>query len=286
MDISTAGFYGFGVTSPQNPWEQDPANQGQYPQQPGYQPDPQSGGFQQPDPQSGYGPAPHPQQEYPQQGYPGQGYPGQGYPQQGYPQQGYPAGPAQGGYPNPYAAPPVSAQEIEGPPRPNTIKIAFWIAVAVPVLATVLSVVSMVLQRNYMNRMLEDISDSSTVMSDDMLRFGMMFGVVFWLIISVVLTGLWIFFAFKMSAGRNWARITLTVLAGVWMLNALSGMVTAAIPQTVQFPEGGSYTLELSTAQLVTSYTQSIITLLAMIAFIVLVYLKQSNGFFRATARR
>ncbi|SFD93859.1 hypothetical protein SAMN04487819_105221 [Actinopolyspora alba] len=286
MDISTAGFYGFGVTSPQNPWEQDPANQGQYPQQPGYQPDPQSGGFQQPDPQSGgfqqsgYGPAPHPQQEYPQQGYPQQGYPGQGYPQQG-----YPAGPAQGGYPNPYAAPPVSAQEIEGPPRPKTIDISFWIAIVTPVLYLMLSVVSMVLQWNYMNRMLEEISDSSRAMSDDMLRFAMMFGVVFGLIISVVLTGLWIFFAFKLRAGRNWARITLTVFAGVWILNALSGMVTAAIPQTVQLPEG-SYTLEIPTAQLVTGYTQSILTLLAMIAFIVLVYLKQSNGFFRATARR
>ncbi|SDJ81584.1 hypothetical protein SAMN04487820_102219 [Actinopolyspora mzabensis] len=277
MDISTAGFYRFRVTSPQNPWEQDPANQGQYPQQPGYQPDPQSGGFQQPDPQSGgfqqsgYGPSPYPQQ---------------GYQQQGYQQQGYPAGPAQGGYPNPYAAPPVSAQEIEGPPRPNTIDIAFWIAVVVPLLATMLSAISMVLQRNYMERMLEEISGSSTVMSEDMLRFAMMFGVVAGLIISVVLTGLWILFAFKMRAGRNWARITLTVLAGAWILNALSGMVTAAIPQTVQLPEGGSYTLEIPTAQLVTSYVQSTLTLLAMIAFIVLVYLKRSNGFFQATARR
>ncbi|MGJ7905711.1 proline-rich domain-containing protein [Actinopolyspora sp. H202] len=270
------------MTSPQNPWEQDPANQGQYPQQPGYQPDPQSGGFQQPDPQSGgfqqsgYGPSPYPQQ----------GYSEQGYPQQGYPQQGYPAGPVPGGYPNPYAAPPVSAQEIEGPPRPNTIDIAFWIAVVVPLLATVLSTISMVLQRNYMERVLDEISGSSTVMSEDVLRVAMMFGVVSGLIISVVFTGLWIFFAFKLRAGRNWARITLTVFAGVWILSGLSGLVRATVPQTVQFPEGGSYTLEIPTAQLVTSYVQSGLVLLAMIAFIVLVYLKRSNGFFQATARR
>ncbi|WP_192827086.1 hypothetical protein [Actinopolyspora erythraea] len=269
------------MTSPQNPWEQDPSRQENSPQQPGYPPDPQSGGFQQPDPQSGgfqqsgYGPP-----SYPQQGYPEQGYPQQGYPQ------GQPGDPSQGGYPNPYAAPPISAQEVEGPPRPNTIDIAFWIAVVVPILFTVLSAVSMLLQWNYMKRILEDISGASAVMSDDMMRYAMMFGVAFGLIISVVFTVLWVLFAFKMRAGRNWARITLTVFAGLWMVSALSSMVTAAAPQTVRLPEGGVYTLEVSTAQLAMSYAQSIITLLAMIAFIVLVYLKQSNAFFRAAARR
>ncbi|WP_139183010.1 proline-rich domain-containing protein [Actinopolyspora xinjiangensis] len=258
------------MTSPQNPWEQDPSRQENSPQQPGYPPDPQSGGFQRPDPHSG--------------GFQQSGYGPPSYPQQGYPQ-GHPGDPSQGGHPDPYAAPPISAQEVEGPPRPNTIDIAFWIAVVIPVLFTVLSAVSLLLQRSYIEWVMEQISDRATVVSEDLLRFGMMFGFVFGLIISVVFTVLWVLFAFKMRAGRNWARITLTVFAGLWLFGSLGNIVTAASYRTVRLPSGESLTFEVSTAQLATSYAQYILTLLAMIAFIVLVYLKRSNAFFRAARR-
>jgi hypothetical protein len=38
--------------------------------------------------------------------------------------------------------------------------------------------------------------------------------------VAVIFAGLFLFFAFKMRAGRNWARITLTVLAGLSVLQA------------------------------------------------------------------
>src|SRR5699024_5182031 len=110
----TPGSYGFVVTSPQDPWQQGGSPQqppGGYPQQPGNQP---------------------------------QQYPG-GPPPGGYPQ--YP-GAAPRGMPDPYAAPPPPGQQ-GGPPRPTTVETAFWIAVVVPILVTVLTVISFLVGQGF-----------------------------------------------------------------------------------------------------------------------------------------
>lgn len=252
------------VTSPQDPWQQNQYPPGQYP--PGQYP------------------------QYPQQGTPSGGFPQQGgypqYPQHPqYPQQfQYPGDPRQGGYPqqvHPYAAPPISPYDMAGVPRPKTVETAFWIAVVVPVLATVLFVVGIFLQRDAMNAALSSAGDPDV---QEVAGNVAMVGIGIMVFFYVVLTGLWILFGFKMRAGRNWARITLTVFAGLWLFISLFQLMGAT--STTVVAGGTSTSLDLSGVAMALTYTTTAVSFLAMVAFIVLVYLKPSNWFFQAAQYR
>jgi hypothetical protein len=171
------------------------------------------------------GQAPYPgQSQYPTQNpyqaqnpYPGQGgYPGQQPP--GYPagQGGYPGGPA--GYPG-YAGAPVTE-----PVRPVTVTAAFWCWIAV-IAAWAVSLIilltssawdqALAAATNSANR-----SSTSTVVVDaqSVINFVRVFAVV----VFVIVAGLYLLFAFKMRAGRNWARITLTVLGILGVLGSIT----------------------------------------------------------------
>ena len=84
----------------------------------------------------------------------------------------------------------------------------------------------------------------------------------------------------RMRSGRHWARITLTVFASLWALSSLvaldrgdtQGFMTAGIPPFFEFPS--SY--------LVLDYARSALDLLAVDAFILLVFLRRSNRYFAA----
>jgi len=163
-------------------------------------------------------PAPNPYQA--QNPYPGQGgYPGQqppGYPagQGGYP--GYPGGPA--GYPGSGGAP------VSEPVRPVTVTAAFWCWIAV-IAAWAVSLIilltssawdqALAAATNTANR-----SSTSTVVVDaqSVINFVRVFSVV----VFVIAAGLYLLFAFKMQAGRNWARITLTVLGILGVLGSIT----------------------------------------------------------------
>ncbi|MGW1677180.1 hypothetical protein [Saccharopolyspora sp. NPDC002376] len=232
------------MTSPQNPWQQ-----GGYPQ--GGTP---SGGF--------------PQQQYPQGGYPQQQYPQAGYQQ------------------TPYSAPPVPQQEMSQVPRPITVEIAFWISIVVPLLATVLSVVSYMLLQGFLNDMVADVTDPDmpSEISDGMTSVVngiMLFTFIFITVIFLILTGLWILFGFKMRAGRNWARVTLTVFASLWLINAIVSLIGGG---SVTF-NGDLPNVALPTSYYVLTYSQAGLGLLTMGAFITLVFLKPSNWFFNANRR-
>ncbi|MBA8827156.1 hypothetical protein FHX42_004540 [Saccharopolyspora lacisalsi] len=248
------------MTSPQDPWQQGQQQGQQYGQQPG-----------------GY------QQQPQQPGHPQQGTPSGGFPQQ-------PGHPQQAGYPqaNPYAAPPVSSQETAEVPRPSTVDAAFWIAVVVPVVATVLTVVNFVLVMDLVNGMMSaefsDLNTQNAETARNVARSIVLGMGIFIAFCYAILTGLWILFGFKMRAGRNWARITLTVFAGIWCLSAIGGLVSGAggVMGMSQLPEGA----ELPSGLVILGYVQSGLGLLTMAAFLVLVYLKPSNWYFLATRHR
>ncbi|NYH78695.1 hypothetical protein FHR84_002020 [Actinopolyspora biskrensis] len=242
------------MTSPQNPWQQDPS------QQPGYQPGTPSGGF-------------------PQQGYPQQPYQQQPYPQQGYQQGAYGA--------NPYAAPPVSGSELAVAQRPTTINVAFWIAIIAPIVVTLLTAGAMLSVTQMIDQMVAgaefeatapDAPDPRSIVQG---AFMFMFGLV--IFFYAVLTGLWILFGFKMRAGRNWARITLTVFAGIWILFMLPSLfgsgVTSVNSTTVQ---GSQVDLDPPAALFALNVSAGAVSVISMIAFLVLVWLRPSNWFFKA----
>lgn len=244
MDIPGGNFYGLSVTSPQDPWQQDPRQQ-----------DPHSPGGQR---------------------SPGQQPPGQ-YPQ-------YPGHPPQGGYSpvNPYAAPPVPPHETAGTPRPATIDIAFWIAVVVPLVATVL----IALSAWFAQGMVQEVIDVEGPEAQQVANVAALVSTGIVVFVFAVLTALWILFAFKMRAGRNWARITLTVFAGLWVMNALAGLLSSPSGSNFSKPADVSAAVEIPTAVSALGYAQSALGLVAMVAFLVLVYLRPSNWFFQAARYR
>ena len=48
------------------------------------------------------------------------------------------------------------------------------------------------------------------------------------MIFSLIFIGLFVLFAYKMRAGRNWARITLTVLGALSVVSTLFGLSSAS----------------------------------------------------------
>ncbi|MGI8308715.1 proline-rich domain-containing protein [Saccharopolyspora hattusasensis] len=219
-----------------------------------------------------------PQNPWQQGGYPQGGTPSGGFPQQ-HPQGGYSQYPQS----NPFAAPPVPAQELSTFQRPITVEIAFWIAIVVPLLATVLSVLSYMLLQGFVNDSIAgsmgdpDLDQQIASVANGV----MLFFFVFITIIYLVLTGLWILFGFKMRAGKNWARITLTVFAGLWMLFGVIALI-----------QGGSMTMSgdldganLPSSYFALSYSQTGLGLVGMIVFLTLAYLKPSNWYFKAASR-
>ncbi len=181
--------------------------------------------------------------------------------------------------PDPYAAPPPPGQG--GPSRPATVETAFWIAVVVPILVTVLTVVSFLVGQGFSEELMARSMGEAT---PEALQFGRAFMLVVFgmqTFFYLVLTGLWILFGFKMRGGRNWARVTLTVFAALWALQALVGLATggagtnmdmAGVPSDVQVPA----------AMLVLDYVTNAVSLVGTGAFLALVYLKQSNWYFQA----
>jgi hypothetical protein len=243
------------VTSPQGPWQQ--------------------GGYSPYQPQGGY--------QYPQQG----GYPQyqQGNPYQAqYPQSGqYPPS-------NPYAAPPVPAQNTVGYPRPAPVNVAFWIGIVVPIVATVLGVLNFVFIQSWLNGLINstvsgagaDPAEAQNVQHAASTAVILVGGVVafFWLILTV----LWIVFSFKLRAGRNWARITLTVFASIWAVSGVYSLINAAGGGTgfVQLPAE----LHVPNSIVISGFVSGAIGLVSMATFIAMVFLKPSNWYFQAHGMR
>jgi hypothetical protein len=226
-------------------------------------------------------PVTSPQNPWQQGGYPQGGTPSGGFPQQ-YPQGGgYPQYPQQQ---NPYAAPPVPSHELNALSRPMTVEIAFWIAVVVPLLATVLSVVSYMMLQGYINDSISSAS-TGTEFDDDIASIAngvMLFFFIFITVVYLILTTLWILFGFKMRVGRNWARITLTVFAAVWALSSVVSLIQGGTMTTTGELEG----VPLPTSYYAMVYVQGGLGLVAMGVFITLVFLKPSNWYFQAASRR
>lgn len=205
---------------------------------------------------------------------------GQQPPPSGFPQQ-------PGGYPqyqqaDPYAAP--SAPDPGEPRRPGTVEAAFWLAVVVPVVATVLYAVSFFQTQGFTRELLaaEFAGGQQELAAQTAANVLVAFFVVA-TVVLVVLTALWIIFGFSLRAGRNWARVTLTVFAAVWVLAALSGLIVGGsgwgegeLPPGVVEPAG----------LVALGYARSALELVAMAAFIVLSYVKPSQWYFAARSYR
>jgi len=163
------------------------------------------------------------------------------------------------GQPNPYgqnppnmppAAPPLHEGELRGAqnlPAPQQVQISFWLWVATVVLGVISAVVGFA-QRDALLATLR--AANTQHLSDDALQAVASASLAFAAVIAIVFAGLYLLFAFKARAGRNWARITLTVLTvlrvlflatSFSVLNALTVLVAVAATVLLFLPEANQF---------------------------------------------
>lgn len=156
----------------------------------------------------------------------------------------------------PPAAPPLHESELRGArnlPAPQQVQLSFWLWVATVVLGLISAAVGFT-QTDTALAAARAVNTSH--LSDDVLRAAVTVGLVFAAVVAIVFAGLYLLFGFKARAGRNWARITLTVLTAIRvLLLATSFSVLGAI------------------------------TVLVAVAATVLLFLPASNQFFTASNR-
>lgn len=116
--------------------------------------------------------------------------------------------------------------QAPAPPRPGTIEGAFWAFIAAPVIG-LLGGLLIFADRDRIAAGLRDTDrqrggNLTDAQLDQVVTVTMITAVV----IAVVIAGLYLLFAFKLRAGRNWARIVLTVLAALQLLSVLTGQST------------------------------------------------------------
>ncbi|MEU6150690.1 hypothetical protein ABZ816_11880 [Actinosynnema sp. NPDC047251] len=139
------------------------------------------------------------------------------------------------------APPPLSESELHGTPSaagpalpvPKEVQISFWIWIAGAVLSVIGGLLAFA-QRDAVAdalRRAPQTADLSAEEFDALVSANIMITAV----VGVVMAGLYVLFAFKARAGRNWARVVLAALTVLGLLSTLlvgagvSGLLTSLI---------------------------------------------------------
>lgn len=135
------------------------------------------------------------------------------------------------------APPPLSESELRGTtepagPAPKEVQVSFWLWIA----GAVLSVIGALFGFTQRDALLEEVrtrpdaGQFSEAQLDALVTTSLVVGVL----IAIVLAGLFVLFAFKARAGRNWARIVLAILAVLAVLAlGVGGFSAAGVISTI-----------------------------------------------------
>ncbi len=167
---------------------------------------------------------------------------------------GYAGGPGYGGFqpPGPPPGPP--------PDVPSTLDTAWWLVVA----NAALSLVGLVYTVTHRDELIDRIMAARNIdpeLARTAANVGIGIGVVFGLGFALF----YVFLAVKMRAGRNWARVTLTVFLGLGIVGGLTNLAGNSPPFAKLI--GG-------------------ISLLIDVAALILIWLRPSNEYIAAHNRR
>jgi hypothetical protein len=197
-----------------------------------------------------------------------QGQPGQGTPPQGWnappPPQGWNAPPPPQPYGQPYPgyAPAPSAPLGQGAPpaleRPTTVRAGIGALIASLILSLITTIITFADFESIVDQAVAEANDAA--ITEDVIRSGIVIGVVF----SLIIFALYVLFLWFAWQGRNWARIVLWVLSGLGVISGLFGLAGAGATGQSGFVTA-------------LGFFQLILT----IAAIVLLALKPSNEWYR-----
>ena len=162
-------------------------------------------------------------------------------------------------------APPLP--NAEGGPlvRPKAIDTAFQASLASTVIGAVSAIFTFLLDRQFLDDMAREVMATTGADAGfteeqlvDVYRISLIIGIG-------VYTGLNLLFTYKMRAGRNWARLVLTIFTGIGALSFLSAMASS----------GAELELMWSLAQVAFGITA-----------VVYMYRKESSAYFLAYKQR
>jgi hypothetical protein len=117
---------------------------------------------------------------------------------------------------------PWETPAVQGPP-PSTVVNAFKLILV----QAALSLVNVVVTLLTVDSIKEQVRASSPTLDQAMIDAAAGVAVALAVVFGIIGIGVWILLAFKVRAGKNWARIVTFVFAG---LGLLSGMVSFAQP--------------------------------------------------------
>lgn len=125
--------------------------------------------------------------------------------------------------PGPYEAYPTGSGDdtpASKPPVPSTITVAFYCYVV----STVIGIVSALLLLGSKNDIADQLRKTNTAgLSEDQIQSAAQVALVVAVVIALLFALVYLWLAFKLRAGRNWARITLTVLTALQVVSLATG---------------------------------------------------------------
>ncbi|MEV6896619.1 hypothetical protein [Amycolatopsis sp. NPDC051372] len=117
------------------------------------------------------------------------------------------------------STPPSFSGEPPRPAVPNTITVAFWAFVA----STVIGIVAALLLFGQKDDLVDAARRTNPNLDQAQLDQAANIALVVAVVIAVLIALLYLLFAVKLRAGRNWARIVLTVLTALQVLSLITG---------------------------------------------------------------
>lgn len=179
-----------------------------------------------------------------------------------------------------YPAPQGAGTQSEMPARPKTVQISFWLYILTALLGLVGMILSISIYPALRATALEQVREQLAAQGqEDVLppgTFETILDVSFGIGIAIGVVGILLYVLFGIFAfrGANWARIVLTVLAGLSVLLTILGLATSAVPVSSDVP---SAQLPVPPGSWVLSVAQQV----SLVVATVLLWLATSNDWFR-----
>ncbi|MTD56251.1 hypothetical protein [Amycolatopsis pithecellobii] len=112
------------------------------------------------------------------------------------------------------------------PPIPTTITVAFYCYLG----STVIGIVSALLLLGSKDQIVDTIRRNNTAgLTESQIQNGANLILIVSLVVALLISLIYLWLAFKLRAGRNWARITLTVLTVIQLISLATGRASGVV---------------------------------------------------------